>query len=65
MAEVLDDSFHIGDATSISKVSESICPGVASASLCIRESRVRGDMGNRSLVFPEFVGVTQMNFVFK
>lgn len=35
--------------------SSPICPGVASASLCIRESSVRGDMGNRSLVFPEFV----------
>lgn len=70
---------HIGDATSISKVSESVghryklerrerknmggicaqrspkCPGLASGSLCIRESRVRGDIGNRSLVFPEFV----------
>lgn len=31
------------------------CPGLASASLCIRESRVRGDIGKRSLVFPEFV----------
>lgn len=31
------------------------CPGLASASLCISESRVRGDIGKRSLVLPEFV----------
>jgi len=31
------------------------CAELASTSLCISESRVRGDMGNKSLVFPEFV----------
>lgn len=31
-------------------------PGLASAaSLCMRESSVRGDIGNRSLVLPELV----------
>lgn len=32
-----------------------MCPGMPSVSLWIRDSRVWGDMGNRSLVFPEFV----------
>lgn len=32
-----------------------MCPGMQSVSLWIRDSRVWGDMGNRSLVFPEFV----------
>ncbi len=31
-------------------------PGLASAaSLCMRESSVRGDIGNKSLVLPELV----------